>query len=38
LEELLGRTVPEEKESMGLEDQPDPATGEAPVSRRRSRQ
>jgi hypothetical protein len=29
LEEL----VPEVKESMGLRDQPDPATGEAPASR-----
>jgi hypothetical protein len=33
LEEL----VPEEKESTGLEVQPDPAAGEAPASRRRSR-
>jgi hypothetical protein len=34
LEEL----VPEEKESMGLEDQPDPAAGEALTSRRSRRQ
>jgi hypothetical protein len=33
LEEL----VPEEKESMGLEDQSDPVAGEAPMSRRRIR-
>jgi hypothetical protein len=33
LEEL----VPEEKESTRLEDQPDPAAGEAPASKRRSR-
>jgi hypothetical protein len=33
LEEL----VPEEKESTGLEDQPDPAAGKAPASKRRRR-
>jgi hypothetical protein len=33
LEEL----VPEEKESTGLEDQPDSAAGEASASKRRSR-
>jgi hypothetical protein len=34
LEEL----VPEKKESTSLEDRPDPAAGEAPASKRRSRQ
>jgi hypothetical protein len=33
LEEL----VPETKESTSLEDRPDPAAGEAPASKRRSR-
>jgi hypothetical protein len=34
LEEL----VPKEKESTGLEDQPDPVARKAPASKRRSRQ
>jgi hypothetical protein len=33
----LEKLVPEEKESTSLEDRPDPAAGEAPVSKRRSR-
>jgi hypothetical protein len=33
LEEL----VPKKKESTGLEDRPDPAAGEAPASKRKSR-
>jgi hypothetical protein len=33
----LEKLVPEEKESMSLEDRPDPAAGEAPASKKRCR-